>query len=359
MALALLTGDARQIIDDVLKLHQKMKAGPELMEQVHKKLKHLNRYLGDLEAFLDDNQSLERDAPNETKNIRRTLKEINSATREVLWIFKDWERDDYLGRKAWSFGSGPDKLRDLSEEIDGFDQHVFRWIQLQQSRLLIAIQQNIPRSPAAPLPVLRPKSVLFLDNYDNSRAVIARCYADLLRHWTEESGNVWPLGLVQSAGVRVQDSRNMTVAQKAQYMPTVVPGAHPNKIALNALFDNRAFLSDYKDRIWSDALVHPAQSLPQDYPSFDYVIVFDDWIRRDFERVTGYLERQRLISSSQTKPINLAHYHANSGVRQIDGEGKNRDNRDGWNRSVSQIKVAFKEFLIQELDWKRPLPTKS
>lgn len=141
MVVPLGIGDIRTIVDDVVKLYQKFKSAHEQIVSMGNEMQTLSFYLSNLESFLNKHPSLTRDAPNETCNLKRTLKEIHSATREVLNIFKEWERNDNLvARAGWAwFGSRPERLRQLSEDINSKRTYLRDWIQLVHSQLSMSV----------------------------------------------------------------------------------------------------------------------------------------------------------------------------------------------------------------------------
>ena len=346
-------GEIRAIVDDVVKLYQKFKAAHEQIVSVGDEMKMLKLYLSDLENFLDTHPKLTFDAPKEINNLRMTLKEIHRASREIFAIFKDWDNNDNLiARAGWAWvGSNPDRLRKLGERIDSLRTYLRDWMSLVQSRLLVKIEGQVRgKSPNPPTPN-RAKSVLFLDNYDTGRSVVGQCYAQLLQQWTERVKNTWPIQRLHSAGVRVEGSGNVGIAQKALKMHTESPGVQPLKAALDALFDNKLFHYKYKEIIWNEAKTHVARSIRDDYAKYDYIIVFDDYIKRGFEQLSGHLEEKHQAKPMKGKLVHLADYHPNSQVRNISKGLQEGDVRDRWNKTVAQIKVAFKRFLTQELHW--------
>lgn len=351
-------GEVRAIIDDVIKLYRKFKAAHEQINKMGSEMNLLKPYLSDLETLLNQHPSLTRDAPNQISNLRITLKEIHSAAREVLAIFKVWEdNNNFIARAGWAwFGSNPERLHMLSERIQGLRTYLRDWIQLVNSQILVNIHALVGHQRSRAPPPDRSKSVIFLDNFDDGRAVVAQCYARLLQQWTERTGGRWPMSLLHSAGVRVDGQGNVAAAQKSLKMHTTSPGGPPLNAALDALFDNNLIPYRYKHEIWNKAKTHAARSLRDDYSKYDYIIVFDDYIKRGYDQVAGYLEQNHQAKPSKGKLVQLADFHPNPKVRGISKGLQDGNVRDRWNKTVSQIKMAFKIFLKDELDWQQPPP---
>lgn len=347
-------GDIRQIVDDVVKLYKQFKYAHEQRDAMGDDMKMLRAYLSDLTSFLDKHPKLNRDYPSNYDNLKQTLKELHRAAREVLTIFKEWDDNDkFFAHLMLAFGSNPDRLRKLSERIRGLRSYLRDWMQLMQTQMLVKV---VPETAARKRvqPPDRPKSVLFLDNFDSGRAVIGQCYAQLLQHLTQGKQHPWPLSLLHSAGVRVKGDGNVATAQEALKMQTSLPGVNPLGTALDALFHNNAFAGNYKHSIWTEAKKHPARSLKDHYAKYDYVVVFDDYIKRGFEQITAFLEQNHQAKPMKGKLVHLADYHPNSQVRNISKGLQQGNVRDRWNKTSGQIKVAFKRFLTQELGWQQP-----
>ena len=132
------------------------------------------------------------------------------------------------------------------------------------------------------------------------------------------------------------------------------PGGTPVTKSLDALFEHEYFDYQYKLKVWSQASTHAARSLNEAYATrYDYIFVFDNYIKRTFDQITGYLESKNHVKPMQGKLIFLADYHPSARKRQISSPtaGTRRDN---WRGTVADIKLAFRGFLTQEFDWKQP-----
>ena len=354
MAAPLSIGDIKTLIDTAIDIHRKLNAPHELVDRMTDELKHVKPYLFQLENFLQKNSQIEREAPRETCELRRNLKEIESVSEDVVVLFKDWRANQSFFKKAgFAFSSKPKELRDNRERMESLRGFIQEWILLANTRMLGSLHAA-RKQPSAPKP--KSKDVLFVDKYDTGRAIVAANYAQLVQQWTEGNGQPWPFRRLHSAGLWVEGKRQVGTAQKALELKTKTSGDVPVPTALESLFDNKLFSDTSKASIWSAAKVHAARSVPNDCSGYDFIVVFDNYTKRKLEAVTAH------VMGSGGKPftgrlIRLANYHPSDKVRRITAPKRGRDpgKRDAWNNTTAQIKLAFKEFLMQEVGWKRPL----
>ena len=357
-------GDILAITDKIYGLYQRYKAEHENIARVGKEVDTLGRYLIDLRAILDQyGKELKRQAPDRYRNLTTLLKEIDTDSREVLSILKEFDKNKkssarVLRQVRFIWGtSNPETLSRLADSLERSITHVDRWIHITAWMDLRGLAVGSEPTQASLTVAERSQDVLFLDTHDRGRAVVAQCYAQLVEQWTTLKGFKWPLRRLHSAGIRLEGSEKIAFAQRAAGIKlSQGANAHPITAALDALFDNGYFNFEYKQRIWNREKTHHARSLSDSYNRYAYVVVFDDNIKRAFENVARYLEEHKQAGPMRGKVIHLANYHPNAGVRQIRDPSWDRDVKAGWNKAATQIKLALKTFMTQELGWVKPPP---
>ena len=199
MAAPLGIGDIQTIIEDAVKLYRRFDFTREQIKRMGEDMELLLPWLSSLESFLNRSlHVLKLLVPNEIRNLKTVLKEIHHAVSEVLLLFERWDhKQDLVSKFGWAFfSSKPERLTALHERIGELRTYVRDWMQLMQSQVLNNLQPGAA-IPKPKEPVVRSKTVLFLDNHDNGRAVIAQCYAQLLQRrterWFQETDVPWPL----------------------------------------------------------------------------------------------------------------------------------------------------------------------
>ncbi|KAL9085592.1 MAG: hypothetical protein Q9159_004631 [Coniocarpon cinnabarinum] len=365
---AVSAGDIISITKEVYSIYKAIKDSREQIQSAVDETEELTQWTARLKSILDEQEStLQKDSPTEHMALTALLKKIQTDVVDVRDIFEEYLNRGRAARFMWPSTSAPETLVKLGSRIDKrrgkvgdwirllelkFHEHV-RQTQTQQYQILLDLQRRLSQGPKASVP--HPKMILFLDNHDNNRAVVGSFYARLLYDWTISTGNYWPLKFPHSAGVHLEGTGAIASAQKIAkvHQSAEKLGGKPEKAAIDALFQKAAGIKN-KRKLWDEAITHTARPLRDDYSKYDYIIVFDDYIRRGFEKVNEQMRKTENTKKWNGKLIALPVYHRDAHVREISRTKLDGSDAQKWDIMTDQIKGAFQEFLKQELGWKRP-----
>ncbi len=157
------------------------------------------------------------------------------------------------------------------------------------------------------------------------------------------------------------ESRSDLVDVQKSLKFRMTPGEKaPNEVALAALFDNKFFDYPYKQKIKQSVEQQTSRGLNKStFSKYDYLIFFNYSSMASIERLRDAVRNQhgdKAVAKGKAETILLGKY-AKSKWSEIWDPRKQADgsqSRQDWNRTVADIKLAFKSFLKKELGWVQP-----
>ncbi|KAL1842115.1 hypothetical protein VTJ49DRAFT_5994 [Mycothermus thermophilus] len=236
-------------------------------------------------------------------------------------------------------------------------------------------------TPASP-PVRRDYKILFVDPYNIGRSVVAQALVSLLGRLTKRARGDWRLDAVQSSGffVRryggcVKTIENLTYSHPTFRKPLFPGGERPKAAAMAAVFDNKWMNYSFKKEIRDEMTARTSRGLSRDiFSYYDFITVFTLREHDNMVRLKAALRKEEQSSGLGSRPVSDSGtvWHGGKGrviqlgmylarkkgeLREIWGPRDTTDpvkEREQWNQKVSEIKVALKEFLRQEMEWTPP-----
>lgn len=193
------------------------------------------------------------------------------------------------------------------------------------------------------------------------RSVVAHAYAQLVAEWTRRTNNPWFITNIHSAGLYIRKPNGLTKQQDTLSFPNFDAGRRPSKVALDSLFDNRLFNYDYKQTIKDRIAARSSHGLPNNmFKDFDYIFVFTFQNSLELQRLKKLAKQapnlgEAFVPEGKCRIVMLGEYRDKNsceifGPKMVGGVAK----RDDWNKCTSKIKLAFKGWLKEELDWVQP-----
>ena len=150
--------------------------------------------------------------------------------------------------------------------------------------------------------------------------------------------------------------------QESIKLPMVEGGKAPSAVALDALFDNKLFNYPYKEKIRLSTNRQRSRGLTKvTFLTYDYIILFNHNDSVRIQKLKATLRKKfgnKAVQKGKGKTILLGEYGTSKYDEIWDpprADGKTQS-REDWNRTVSNIKVSFKGFLKEEMDWIQPSP---
>ncbi|KAK1765199.1 hypothetical protein QBC33DRAFT_544892 [Phialemonium atrogriseum] len=398
-----------EIVNKAVEMYQKIQDAPEQMRKIGKRMERLNALLAHLELFLREKKehALARLRPAQTEELLSIIEDIRDDSSKVQALFYKWNNDigpfgfqlrfKTLAQAYFALGSSPEKLSGLADDIELHRQDLRDHLQLMGcigiNALLVggsvgaAAQQNLatpgpttnagsgPKLPLSPSPSPSPVAsrqdyrVLFVDPTNIARGVVAEALMKLLKEWTLGAGGDWRVKIVHSAGFFVKRGSDVVdtidsleFSYPSYRLPMAEGNKKPKEVALAALFDNGAYNFPFKKSVQEHIGAHRSRGLQKDvFKKYDYIMVFtgrehDNMIR--LRKALVAKEGKGITQKGKGRIVHLGRYLTLDGIpREIVDAPKDKDGRDSrenWNWKVSQVKIAIKGFLKQEMRWKQP-----
>jgi protein-tyrosine-phosphatase len=370
-------GDLITIVQEAVKLYQRIKDVPKVLEEIGNEMKSLGLYLSGVEKLLHNKVNAELAAlhPELTQETKRIVKQIREKVLDIIEIFKDYcsMKGPRMMKDVW-FGvtNRNDKLMSIRDGIDRAEFRLERILQLMGLHGTYAVYSQVralgnPRAlprQGGQLPSGR-FSILFVDPLNIGRSRVAEAYASLMKEGAINIGEKWPIGTVDSAGFFVkngsdcaQELKNLNLRWPQEFRWGNWP---PSEVPMAALFDNKSHDHPYKDKIKKAIFTRGSKGIKKDiFSKFDYILVFT---RRELINLLAMKTAFTSLSENAVGPdekgkvIHLGQYLTLGKTVEILDAKKDKDgnfSRENWNRTVAQIKTAFKGFLKEELGWTKP-----
>ena len=225
-----------------------------------------------------------------------------------------------------------------------------------------------PSPSPSPVPSRRDYKIIFVDPYNEGRSVIAASMVNLIKEWTQVSGDGnWRIKMAASAGFFVkknsdcvEEIENLSYARKSFKLPLKEGKVAANATAVAALFDNKLYNYPAKKTIRENVDKRHSAGIKRNvFANYDYIVVFTT---RELENMLALRKALILKDGNDAAPrgkgrmLLLGHYikRKDAPVKEIlepqrDKDGS--DSRENWNKAVSEMKVAIKGFLKEEMKW--------
>lgn len=194
------------------------------------------------------------------------------------------------------------------------------------------------------------------------RSVVAQGYAWLVEEWTRRSNRPWFITTVYSAGYQIRHPQGLSNQQDQLKFDTLQAGRTPDAFAMQSLFDNKLFNYPYKQTVQDRIRSRPSRGIPSNmFRDFDYIFVFIFQHHTEVQKLKQ-LTRQTLGEAwaprDKGRIVMLGEYRGAKsceifGPRRVNGK---EGSLDDWQKCTSNIKVAFKGWLKEELGWQQPPP---
>ncbi|KAK3319414.1 hypothetical protein B0H66DRAFT_476455 [Apodospora peruviana] len=353
----------------------------------------------------------------QTADLKRILGNIKDNAGRVYDLFDRVEKDilsrehNLQFRHKWAaqiwfalVEKQPDKIQDIMDEIKHDRKELSDYIGIMNSGLAaqilkkqknptptnnnnnngsnkptkeIAIPKPRPKpSPSvSPLPTRRDYKVLFVDPRNQARSVVAEAYLKLNAQLTRKAGAkaVWRIKSMHSAGFFVRNRSNITdiidkeldYSQPSNRFPLVDGAEPPNPVAMAALFDNNSYPYSFKKGIQEKMTAKRSCGLRRDiFKNYDYIIVFTNREHENMVKLKEALYKKGENGErGKGRVLHLGMYTPlrNGAPRDIvtvaprkGDDGKTVERRSDWNMKVSEIKIAIRAFLKEEMRWEKP-----
>lgn len=394
-----------QLVRGAVDLYNRIDGWPEQMKKLGRRVKHLDVYLTELEELVAEkpNTAFSRLFPRQKKEIGDLLQGIRKVAEDITALFHRWENDigplgfqfrfKTLTQAYFALGSSSDKIAALIEEVNEHLQGIRDWLTLLgfKAALLLGERQNgkptpapmlgkpakapadakkcdmnknktVPSPSPSPAPPRTDFEILFVDPANLARGVMAEALCKLMREWTKLSKGEWRIQTIHSAGLLVKNRTDVPDVEglKRKFMG----GQTPIGLALDAVFDNKAFDFPAKKDVHIAMLKRRSIGIKKDmFKKYDFIIVFTSQDHENVLRVKSALVEKEgakeVTAKGKGRILHLGSYLTLDGIpREIEDPrsvGKEpRVTRADWNWKAAQIKLAVKEFLKQEMQWKQP-----
>jgi uncharacterized protein (DUF342 family) len=130
MASPISPGEAIAIVKKAVETYKKIREAPEQVKKVGRRMKRLESYLEALKELLDQKKrhALASLRPAQTRELNIILNDIEEDAEKVYKILEKWDKNigpfglqfrfKSVGEALFALGSNPDKLEELTEEIE-------------------------------------------------------------------------------------------------------------------------------------------------------------------------------------------------------------------------------------------------
>jgi protein-tyrosine-phosphatase len=390
------------LVRGAVDLYNRIDDWPDQMKKLGRRMKNLNVYLTELEEIVAKkaNNAFVRLFSTQKKHLGLLLQDIRKDTESIKTLFHKWENDigplgfqfrfKTITQAYFALGSSSDKIAALIEDVNEHLQGIRDYLTLMgfKAAVLIGERQNANVAPApmlgrqgkaqasekkddknrrkpspspSPAPPRKNFKIIFVDPGNVARSVVAEALAKLMREWTKVSNGDWRIQTIHSAGVLVKDRSDVPEIESLKR--EVAGGQSPGRLALEAVFDNKNFDFPAKKDIHISMLRKRSNGIKKDlFKVYDFVLVFSS---RDHESMlkvkSALIEKEgakEMTEKGKGRILHLGSYLTLDGIpREIDDPSKVSKapvTRADWNWKAAQIKLAIKEFLKQEMQWKQP-----
>ncbi|TKX22480.1 hypothetical protein C1H76_5262 [Elsinoe australis] len=381
MSLPISIGDILALVEIAKNVYDKVKGIQEKVDKAANEVIKLEGYLRNLREILTRHKGLGQNSlqNDQVADMKNMLDVIYAHVAKVTQLLKDYrDRRGPLGstfavdvahRVYFATGGGAKKLDELSEQLEVLVREVDRWTTQLNTAIAqqILVQMNdmaLGKQKPAPSPAQkRQVSILFIDKDNTGRSKVAEAYAKLVNQWTSTSRDKWPVKTVHSVGLNIK--RRNQCLDHLEKLDIGVRGdgnEAPVEHAMTALFDNKMFDFPYKATIRtqteSSRSRGPELSLFKDY---DYILIFTRFMDTNLVRLRQQLIKEggQSVAPKGKGQIKLLGEYGNAKQAAIYHPNKLPDPKEDiekWKKTVSVIKIAYKNFLKQELGWKQPEP---
>lgn len=213
---------------------------------------------------------------------------------------------------------------------------------------VLANIDDLPAKASNKATTSTPVDILFVDNWNGTRAIMAQAYMELIRVWTANTTRRWLFRRVDSAGLYVGTSSPGEGAQLADGEELVLGSGSASQVALEALSGDRYyFQSDDEPKEKEKALKRVQSHQPQgvkDYmfAAYRYILCFDT---HALKALRQRAEKAREADAKNKKP--QARILLLPGTEEAIRTASSLE-------IVDAVRSAIKVFLTAELGWTRP-----
>ncbi|KAK5168612.1 uncharacterized protein LTR77_005921 [Saxophila tyrrhenica] len=366
--------EAIGIVQKGVALYKTIRKKPEEIAAVGRRMQDLEFYLSELQALVDDKQRnpLPNLRPEQTQRIGTVISDIRVDAGDVYEILCIWDSAGSFQKVLFTVGRNPRRLDELNSSLEQRRQDLRDILQLMGLFALKPPSETRPTSPAAP--TRADYGVIFVDPFNLGRSKVAEGYMKLIREWTVRTGGAFKVKFAHSAGMLVRDRSDCVDFIESLPGRMVVNGVakEANAMAMASLFDNKYFDYTFKPGIRASMMKRAhrtdaqsqsrARGITQNiFKTYDYILVFTG---REYERLLllkkGLLQAHgpSIAPASKGRIIHLGAYLNKKGKPNDIADARKDENEDvsraNWNTTTSQIKLAVKAFLKNELGWQQP-----
>ncbi|KAI1265991.1 hypothetical protein F5Y18DRAFT_384195 [Xylariaceae sp. FL1019] len=380
MSLPLSLGDVLAIVQGAVELYKKIRDAPEDLRRLGEEMKDLKCWLQGVEEMMGKqaNSELSKLSPKLTAQARANIKNLKKSTEPIKELFRRYEASQgslgpWLSDIYFAMGHSRAELEAMGKAVDSAREKLLSQLQLIGMLGINALLTTAGPNQSPTLYATRDQSqnavgMIFVDPHNLGRSRVAEGYTKLLREWTERTGGRWPVKFAHSAGFFVENRSDLIGVLST--LDLRWPESHnfsqgnkpPVEVPMSALFDSKFFNYPYKAQVRSAMMAQMSRGITKNIFKVDYVLVFT---RREYKNLA--LLRKTLLSLYGTTVVpegkgmivNLGHYLGQGKKREIldaKKEEHNNFSRENWLVTISDIKMAIKAFLKQELDWIQPEP---
>ncbi|KAH8911243.1 hypothetical protein BR93DRAFT_324895 [Coniochaeta sp. PMI_546] len=394
------------LVRGAVDIYNRINDWPDQMKKLGRRMENLNVYLTEMEEIVakKSNSAFVRLFSKQKEHLGLLLQDIRKDTESIKALFHKWENDigplgfqfrfKTITQAYFALGSSSDKIAALIEDLNEHRQGIRDFLTLMGFKAVVLIGERQsatvaptpvlgppPKAPVAakkndgkedknkrkpspspsPAPPRRDLKIVFVDPGNIARSVVAEALGKLIGEWTKVTNGDWRIRTIHSAGILVKDKNDIPEIESLRR--EVACGQSPGRLALDAVFDNKNFDFPAKKDIHISMLKKRSNGIKKDlFKLYDFVLVFSS---RDHENMlkvkSALIERdgaKEVTAKGKGRILHLGSYLTLDGIpREIDDPCKSSKapvTRADWNWKAAQIKLAIKEFLKQEMQWKQP-----
>ncbi|KAL2266852.1 hypothetical protein VTJ83DRAFT_4129 [Remersonia thermophila] len=369
---------AIDLVEKAVAVYKRIKDMPAQMAQIGQKMERLSTFLGHLHRLVEMETQSTKNAllSGQLDDLRQLLVDMKPTAKKVHSLFEQYEKkmisqpgDSGFRYKMFTrvwlavFDNPADQAEALLVQLDDYRSSLRDYLALMTWAKVSELR-----------PQISPNNI--------GRSVVAQALLSLLGSLTVRTGGDWRLKAVQSAGffVRrysecVQTIENLPYSHRTFRKPILPGGAPPKTAAMAAVFDNHWMNYSFKESIRKSMTTRMSRGLSGNiFSYFDFIVAFTLREHDNMVRLKAALRKELELSGSGSRSVSDPGtvWHRGKGrviqlgmylarrkgqLREILDVPKIADpakERDQWNKKVSEIKVALKEFLKQEMEWVPP-----
>ena len=354
-------GDAIAIIDKCIRIYEKSQDAPKTIIKVKNRLKSEQNYLGSVERHGD---LLGRNC--QATHISQLVDTIKHARKQIELVFERYERDARVNITKFFYSMGSSTAQ-LKEHLDCIQ---YNRELLSDYVALSLLNEAKAKSPPTNKPQLvdKPKqrqriNILFVDNNNRGRSVIAQAYAQLLTEWSRQASNNWPVEKIDSAGLLLDESKVILELQNIQNWSTRTGIETPKPNVISTAFNSVdvPLPAEQVTRMRKIAAKRHPHGLSTDtFRKYDYIFVFsfkaEDRLVKLKEAVRDRFGQER-VASDRGRIVCLGEYIKSCDLREILDPDENPTDdspRKMWRKTAKLVRESFTEWLREEMDWNAP-----